>query len=50
MSINVVVFAAGCGMAALLYARFGVWCFVVPPAVAVLSLVVRLTESSKAGS
>jgi uncharacterized membrane protein YoaK (UPF0700 family) len=44
MSINVVVFALGCAAAALLYARYGVWCFVVPPAVALLSLIVRLTE------
>jgi uncharacterized membrane protein YoaK (UPF0700 family) len=50
MSINVVVFAAGCGVAALLYARFGVWCFVVPPVVAVVSLIIRLAESAKAGS
>lgn len=44
MSINVVVFAIGCGAAALLYARFGVRCFVVPPVVALLSLIIRLTE------
>jgi uncharacterized membrane protein YoaK (UPF0700 family) len=47
MSINVVVFAAGCGVAALLYARFGVRCFVVPPVVAVLALIVRLLETPK---
>jgi len=45
MSTNVIVFAIGCGMAALLYARFGVWCFVVPPVVGALSLIIRLTES-----
>jgi uncharacterized membrane protein YoaK (UPF0700 family) len=50
MSINVVVFATGCGVAALLYARFGVWCFVVPPVVAVLSLILRLIEQPKAVS
>jgi uncharacterized membrane protein YoaK (UPF0700 family) len=44
MSINVIVFAAGCGVAALLYARFGVWCFVVPPLLAGLSLVLRLAK------
>ena len=48
MSVNVVVFAVGCASAALLYARFGVWCFVVPPGVAAASLIIRLTESSKA--
>jgi uncharacterized membrane protein YoaK (UPF0700 family) len=50
MSINVVIFAIGCGAAALLYARFGVRCFVVPPVVAMVSLILRLTESPKADS
>ena len=50
MSTNVVVFATGCAAAALLYARFGVWCFIVPPVVALLALIVRLTESSKVES
>jgi uncharacterized membrane protein YoaK (UPF0700 family) len=50
MSINVIVFAIGCGTAALLYSRFGVWCFVVPPLVGALSLIIRLTQSSKADS
>jgi uncharacterized membrane protein YoaK (UPF0700 family) len=44
MSINVIVFAAGCGAAALLYARFGVWCFVVPPLLGGLSLLLRLAK------
>ena len=48
MSTSVAVFAAGCGVAALLYARFGVWCFVVPPVVGALSLVIRLIEQRKA--
>jgi uncharacterized membrane protein YoaK (UPF0700 family) len=48
MSTNVVVFAAGCGAAALLFVRFGVLCFVVPPVVGVLSLVIRLIEQRKA--
>jgi uncharacterized membrane protein YoaK (UPF0700 family) len=43
MSTNVVVFAIGCGAAALLFMRFGVWCFVVPPVVAVVALILRLT-------
>lgn len=42
MSINVLVFAIGCGAAALLYARLGVWCFLVPPILGGLSLIVRL--------
>jgi uncharacterized membrane protein YoaK (UPF0700 family) len=47
MAVNVIVFAIGCGLAALLYARFGVRCFVVPPVVAVVSLILRLTEQPK---
>jgi hypothetical protein len=37
----VVVFALGCGAAALLYTRTGVWCFAVPPIVAAASLITR---------
>jgi uncharacterized membrane protein YoaK (UPF0700 family) len=48
MSTNIVVFAIGCGAAALLFMRFGVWCFVVPPVLAVFSLILRLAESPKA--
>jgi uncharacterized membrane protein YoaK (UPF0700 family) len=48
MSINVLVFALGCGAAALLYALFNVWCFVVPPVLGALSLVLRLVGQSKA--
>ena len=48
MSTNIVAFALGCGAAALLFVRFGVWCFVVPPVLAVLSLALRLAESPKA--
>jgi uncharacterized membrane protein YoaK (UPF0700 family) len=44
MSINVVVFAIGCAIAALLYLRFGVWCFVAPPVVALLALIVHLVS------
>ncbi len=29
--VSVVMFALGCGGAALLYARLGVWCFLLPP-------------------
>jgi uncharacterized membrane protein YoaK (UPF0700 family) len=50
MATNVVVFAIGCAAAALLYARFSVWCFVVPPLVGALSLIIRLMESPKAQS
>jgi uncharacterized membrane protein YoaK (UPF0700 family) len=50
MSTNVLVFALGCGAAALLFVRFGIWCFVVPPVVAVMALIIRLTQPSKADS
>ena len=48
MATNVVVFAIGCGTAALLFARFSVWCFVVPPLVGALSLIIRLAQPSEA--
>jgi uncharacterized membrane protein YoaK (UPF0700 family) len=47
MSWNVVVFAVGCGAAALLYARYGVWSFVVPPILGAISLSIRLAEPVK---
>jgi hypothetical protein len=42
MSTTIVVFAFGCGAAALLYSLFGVKCFAVPPIVGTLQLIVRL--------
>jgi uncharacterized membrane protein YoaK (UPF0700 family) len=48
MSTNILVFAIGCGAAALLYTRFGVWCFVVPPIIAGLALLARLLGRSAA--
>jgi uncharacterized membrane protein YoaK (UPF0700 family) len=39
MSTNIFVFALGCGAAALLYSRFGIGCFALPPVVGVLALV-----------
>ena len=50
MATNVVVFAIGCGVAALLYTRLNVLCFVVPPVVGAISLILRIAESSKADS
>lgn len=44
MALNVLVFALGCGAAALFFMQFGVWCFVIPPILAGLSLIVRATE------
>jgi uncharacterized membrane protein YoaK (UPF0700 family) len=46
MSVNVLVFALGCGAAALLFMRFEMWCFVLPPIVVGLSLVARIAESA----
>jgi uncharacterized membrane protein YoaK (UPF0700 family) len=48
MSINIVIFAIGCGAAALLFTRFGVWCFVVPPVLAAISLMLRVAGPPKA--
>lgn len=47
-AIAVGAFAAGCAAAALLYARFNVWCFVVPPVIAALG--VALERRSGRGS
>ena len=41
MSASVIIFAIGCGAAALAFLRFGVWCFAVPPALGALSLLAR---------
>jgi uncharacterized membrane protein YoaK (UPF0700 family) len=41
MSTNILAFALGCAVAALLYARFGVWCFLAPPILAATALFVR---------
>jgi hypothetical protein len=42
MSTTIVIFAIGCGAAAILYKLSGVKCFVVPPIVGALQLIVRL--------
>jgi uncharacterized membrane protein YoaK (UPF0700 family) len=47
MSTNVLIFAVGCGAAALLYSRVGVQCFVVPPIVGSLQLISRLSGWSQ---
>jgi uncharacterized membrane protein YoaK (UPF0700 family) len=47
MSKNVIVFAVGCAAAALLYAHYNVWCFLVPPLLAGLSLHARLTGPTR---
>jgi uncharacterized membrane protein YoaK (UPF0700 family) len=47
MSTNIVVFAAGCAAAAILYAHISVWCFVVPPVLGFLTLFLRTTVASE---
>ena len=37
-SVSVTAFAAGCAAAALIYAKQGVWCFVLPPLIAACTL------------
>jgi uncharacterized membrane protein YoaK (UPF0700 family) len=38
MSVSVAAFAAGCAAAALLFAKQGIWCFLIPPFVAACGL------------
>ncbi|KQV82899.1 DUF1275 family protein [Rhizobium sp. Root1220] len=42
MATNVAVFAVGCGLAALLHALVGIWCFALPPLLALGSLYLAL--------
>jgi uncharacterized membrane protein YoaK (UPF0700 family) len=41
MTVSVAVFAAGCGLAALLYLEVGKWCFCVLPLLGVVALTMR---------
>lgn len=41
MTVSVVLFAAGCGLAALLYAEINKWCFLILPALGVGTLMMR---------
>ncbi|MGB6604016.1 MAG: YoaK family protein [Steroidobacteraceae bacterium] len=41
MTLSVAVFAAGCGLAALFYARLGQWCFCALPLLGVATLMMR---------
>ena len=41
--LSVLMFALGCGLAALVYAQFGVWCFLLPPVLGLTAA--RLPES-----
>jgi uncharacterized membrane protein YoaK (UPF0700 family) len=42
MITSVAGFALGCGAAALLYARANVWCFAIPPLLALAAMFIRL--------
>jgi len=46
-AISVGAFALGCAAAALGFAEYGVWCFTVPPLLALLALVLRIAEYEK---
>jgi uncharacterized membrane protein YoaK (UPF0700 family) len=48
MSLNVLLFALGCGAAALLFLKFGVWCFLWPPVLGALALLLRLADRNEA--
>ena len=41
MTVSVAAFAAGCGLAALLYLEMGKWCFCVLPALGITTLLMR---------
>jgi uncharacterized membrane protein YoaK (UPF0700 family) len=41
MAANILGFAIGCAAAALLFAYLGMWCFAVPPLLALLAIVLR---------
>jgi uncharacterized membrane protein YoaK (UPF0700 family) len=41
MTVSVAAFAAGCGLAALLYLEIGKWCFCVLPALGITTLMMR---------
>lgn len=44
MSASVAAFALGCAAGACLYAKFGTWCFVLPPLVALLAVLLAGSE------
>lgn len=43
MSVTVAVFATGCAAAALTYMWMGVWCFVIPPVLALCAIVIQFS-------
>ncbi|WLA39274.1 DUF1275 family protein [Bradyrhizobium elkanii] len=44
MAANVTVFALGCAAGAVLYAKLGTWCFVIPPLVALPAIFLAAAE------
>jgi uncharacterized membrane protein YoaK (UPF0700 family) len=48
MMLNVLMFAIGCGAAALLFMRFEMWCFILPPIAGVAVLAIRFAEPDAA--
>jgi uncharacterized membrane protein YoaK (UPF0700 family) len=50
MSGNIAIFAIGCASAALLYAHVGVWCFAVPPVLALIALFFRVPDRERAAT
>lgn len=48
LAMNVMAFALGCGMAALLFAVAGVWSFLVPPLIAFAGFLVPLADAPPA--
>jgi uncharacterized membrane protein YoaK (UPF0700 family) len=45
MGANVVAFALGCAAAALLYAQFHTWCFIIPPLLAMPPLFMSASKT-----
>jgi uncharacterized membrane protein YoaK (UPF0700 family) len=41
MSIAVAAFASGCALAAILFSRVHIWCFVIPPVVALIEVIIE---------
>jgi uncharacterized membrane protein YoaK (UPF0700 family) len=44
MVASVAAFALGCGIGAVLYAKFGTWCFVLPPLIALPAVFLAAAE------
>jgi hypothetical protein len=49
MSAGVAAFAAGCATAALIFAKQGTWCFVLPPLIAAWTLLLGESRPEKIG-